>query len=86
MLFAEESSNDFGWNKLTDISSKASDLFDQPRAEERIGIFWHQKYCFHILIELSIHQSELKLKFEITHSSQSTQDRASPVVDHIINK
>jgi hypothetical protein len=59
-----------GRNKTTDVTPQASDFLNHPGAQEGVSLLGHHEYRFDSPVELTVHQGELKFKFEIRHGAK----------------
>src|SRR5574337_344778 len=73
-------------HELGNVAAEQRNFFDQSRAEIRILLVGHQKYCFDLIVQLSIHQRHLKLVFEVGKRAQTANDHTRTPSTHIIHQ
>src|ERR1051326_492925 len=54
-------------------AAKAKNLFDQPRAQVRVGLGWHHENSFQLRLQLAVHQRHLQFVFVVTDGADASQ-------------
>ena len=63
-----------GGNERRDITAETAHFLDNAGTQESIVFLGSQKNCFQARLQASVHQSHLKLEFEIRNRPQSAND------------
>src|SRR5687768_11572029 len=74
------------WHETAHVATEARDLLDEPRTNESVRILGHHENRFHALVQFSVHQGELKFKFEVGNSAQSAHHGIAVHSFHILDE
>src|SRR3954470_2527287 len=73
-------------HKSTHISAQPRNFLHNPRTEKCIRVFWHHEDGFNALVQFTIHQSELKFKFEVRYGPESPDHSLPGALFHVIDQ
>src|SRR5204863_5801273 len=71
-------------NERAHVSAEPRDFLYDARTQERVSVLGHHKNRFNPLLQFTVHQGELKFKFEILLSLKAADDRLSATALHVI--
>ena len=73
-------------HKRAHIAPQSRYLLHHSRTEKRVSVLRHHENRFHSLIQLTIHQGQLKFKFKVRNSPQSTHNGLRGALVHVVHQ
>ena len=69
-----------------DGATQTGDFLDNARTEKGISILGHHEDGFDLFLEPTVHQSQLKFKFEVGDGSESPDNRLTLLLGDVVNQ